>query len=83
MRTEEALMRQRSLDLMREPQRWHCYPFLPLVRHRTEEKHELGVLYDALGVSGIAGHSEADLLTEPREVFDRLEEVLQAGWQVD
>ena len=89
--------RQRSAALIAEPARWPCYPFLPLVRQRTSTDPELGVLYDAWGVSNRTGHSatvflqnllllpatEAELLAGPREVFDSLEELLDAGWRVD
>src|SRR5579871_392421 len=86
--------RLRSLALITKPARWPCYPFLPLVRHRTARDPELAVLYDAWGVSSRTGYSatvflqnvlllpatESELLSGPREVFDTLAELLDAGW---
>ncbi len=67
------------------------------VRHRTSANPELGVLYDAWGSSNRTGYSatvflqsllllpatEAELLEGPREVFDSLAELLDAGWRVN
>lgn len=89
--------RQRSAALIAEPARWPCYPFLPLVRHHISGDPDLGVLYDAWGISNRTGFSatvflqnllllpatETELLAGPREVFDSLEELLDAGWRVD
>jgi len=46
--------RERNLLLMACPALWSCWPMLPLVR-RSRGKEELGVLYDALCVSGTTG----------------------------
>lgn len=89
--------RQRSLALIATPRQWPWYPFLPLVRHRSGQNPDLGVLYDAWGIRQIPGYSatvflqnllrlpatEAALLAGPREVFDSLNELLDAGWRVD
>jgi hypothetical protein len=95
--TPERLSRQRSLALITRPGQWPWYPFLPLVRHRPGGADDLGVLYDARGVGNRTGYSatvflqnvlllpatEAELLTDPREVYDTLAELLDAGWRVD
>lgn len=97
MTKEDTRLRRRSLYFMEDPKRWPWYPFLPLVRRGSGEEPDLGVLYDALGASGIAGHratvflqnllllppSETELLAGPREVFDRFEDIVEAGWRVD
>jgi hypothetical protein len=82
---------------MATPALWPLWPFLPLVRQRAGREVELGVLFDARHACGLAGHSAtvfltnlldvprrlADLLALPREVFDRPEEVVEAGWRID
>ena len=77
---------------------WKQYPFLPLIRRAGEPSEmQLGVLYDARGVSGIYGFScavflvnifilpkrEAKLLNGPRLVYDTFDELADAGWVVD
>jgi len=88
--------RERSQALIAQPSRWPWYPLLPLVRHRPGREPDLGVLYDALGISNRTGYSttvfrhnllllpatEAELLAGPREVFDSLAELLDTGWRV-
>lgn len=99
MTSQEMQLRQRSLFFMADPSRWPQYPFLPLVRRQPhdDDDPDLGVLYDAWGMSSIAGHrvtvflgnllllpsSESELLSGPREVFDRFEDIVEAGWRVD
>jgi hypothetical protein len=57
--------RPRSAALIAAPARWPCYAFLPLVRHRVSAHPELGVLYDAWGVSNRTGYSATVFLCIP------------------
>jgi hypothetical protein len=89
--------RQRDLHFFTHPREWPLWPFLPLVRRRPGGEEELGLLFDALGARGVAGHSATvflgnlfflpptldDFLALPAEVFDAPEEVADAGWCVD
>jgi hypothetical protein len=70
---------------------------LALVRRRTGQEEEYGVLYDLKGVYGMLGFSATvwmcnifllpptleEFLALPREVFDTVEEIADAGWCVD
>src|SRR5438477_462896 len=75
----------RDLHYFADPSLWPHYPYLPLIRHTAgSSESELGVLYDAYGVSGTCGYrctvfltnvfrlpaTEAQLLAGPRQVFD-------------
>ena len=88
--------RQRHLLFMGTPSLWQLWPFLPLVR-RTKCPDEVGLMYDVFHVTGRAGYSaavflcnlfqtpdtEGEFLSLPREVYDRVEDVYDAGWRVD
>jgi hypothetical protein len=93
-----GLRRQRYLDIITDPRRWPTWPFLPLIRPLPGgEENQLGVLYDARGVSGLYGFSatvflanlfllpstEEKLLALPKCVYDRPEEIVDDGWRVD
>ncbi len=92
-----AARRQRDLTVMARPRLWATWPFLPLVRCREDGNKQLGVMYDARGVSGTYGFSatvlltnlftlprtEAKILALPKCVYDTPEEVLDDGWCVD
>ena len=88
----------RDMLYFRTPSLWPQYPYLPVVRRpygQTDE--ELGLLYDARGVSGKFGYSstvflvnmfeipstEAEFLDLPKHVHDTFEELAAAGWTVD
>ena len=88
----------RDLHYFAHPSLWQHYPFLPLIRQAADDlEPELGVLYDAYGVSGTCGYrctvflvnlyflpaTEAELLNGPRQVFDTFDELAEAGWAVD
>ena len=90
--------RQRHLAMMAAPASWPHYPFLPLRRDRAGmEGPDLGILYDAWGFGRTPGYSatvfvvgifelpptEEALFLAPREVFDTVDEVFDAGWRVD
>jgi hypothetical protein len=89
--------RQRDLTFFRDPKRWSCWPFLPVVRRLPTGEQQLGVLYDALGHAGVYGYSATvllvnlfllpptveELLALPRLVYDAPEEIAEAGWSVD
>lgn len=91
--------RLRDLIFFRHPKLWPLWPFLPVSRPGPEggDEKELGVLYDALGVSGTYGYSatvflanlfllprtEPELLALPRRVYDTPEEMAADGWIVD
>jgi hypothetical protein len=83
--------------MMARPQQWPRWPYLPVTREVGNGELELGVLYDAWGVSYRTGFSatvfranllllpptEGELLALPRDVYDTLDELLDAGWRVD
>ena len=88
----------RDLRFFQNPQLWPQYPWLPLTRQPIDsDKRELGVLYDARGISGIYGYSatvflanvcllpqtEAEFLALPKCVYDTFEELADDGWTVD
>jgi hypothetical protein len=88
----------RDFRFFADPSLWPHYPFLPLSRHAIgSDQTELGVLYDAHGVSGTTGHrctvflrnlfmlsdTEAALLASPRCVYDTFDELADDGWGVD
>jgi hypothetical protein len=83
---------------MAQPSLWPRRPFLPVTRRAVGSATcELGVLYDARGVSGTYGYSstvfrvnllalpliEAEFLALPKHVYDTLEELADEGWTVD
>jgi hypothetical protein len=92
-----ASLRLRNLYFMQNPQLWEVWPFLPLMRRRPGVEEEWGVLYDARTCSGKLGFSatvflqnlfllpstEAEILQLPRETFDTVEEVFDAGWTIE
>jgi hypothetical protein len=67
------------------------------MRRRPGAEEECGFLYDARGKSGTFGYSctvflenfilrpttEAGILNLPRETYETVEEVFEAGWTVD
>lgn len=83
------------LDMMRHADRWPAWPFLPL-KHRSRPcslntpLRETGFMFEAnddsgeaapkvyIGVMGITKPSEARF-----EMYDSLEAVVAAGWEVD
>ena len=87
----------RDLFYFTHPDRWDLWPVLPVVRRHPDGAMDYGVLYDFRGTSGRLGLScavllsnvfllpdtEEALLALPREVYDRPEELLGAGWTVD
>ncbi len=92
-----AARRRRDLVFVSRPRLWATWPFLPVVRRREDGSRQLGVMYDARGVSGTFGFSatvlltnlftmprtEAKILALPKCVYDTPEEVLDDGWSVD
>jgi hypothetical protein len=98
MKTTMLQCRQRNLAMMAAPACWPRYPFLPLRRDRAGvQEPDLGILYDAWGAGRTPGFSasvflvnilqvpptEEALFLLPREVFDTVDEVFDAGWRVD
>lgn len=88
----------RDLIFMSTPSLWSHHPYLPVIRRSAVGDHQqLGVLYDAVGVSGLYGFSatvflsnyfllpttEAELLALPMIVYDTLDELVDDGWVVD
>jgi hypothetical protein len=88
----------RDLFMFAHPELWPLYPFLPLRRDREAgQDFELGLLYDAVGVSGTYGYrctvfltnlldlpaTEPEILALPRLVYDRFDELADDGWRVD
>jgi hypothetical protein len=87
----------RDLFYFRTPERWPAWPYLPVIRRKTDGAMDLGVLYDFAHTSGRTGFrctvflpnvvfvpdTEEQLLALPREVFDTFDEVAAAGWAVD
>ena len=87
----------RPVLLPRRPTVWPAWPYLPVIRRKTDGAMDLGVLYDFAHTSGRTGYgcavflcnvvfvpdTEEELLAVPKEVFDTFEEVAAAGWAVD
>jgi hypothetical protein len=88
---------ERDLLYFRTPRLWTTWPFLPVVRRKSGDEVECGVLYDCWTVAGRPGYSatvfltniflmpatEEEFLTLPKEVLDSAEELAEAGWRVD
>jgi hypothetical protein len=89
--------RVRNLHFFANPKLWPAYPFLPVVKRPVDKPEEYGVLFDAMGIANLAGHSATVFMTNlfmmpeqlseflalPKEVFDTWEELADAGWCVD
>lgn len=87
----------RDLLFLATPKLWPTWPFLAVVRYRPDGDTDCGVLYDAYHVSDKTGYgctvfvtniflmptAEEELLALPKEVFDTVEELAEAGWVVD
>jgi hypothetical protein len=88
----------RDLTFMSTPSLWFLHPFLPVIRRGAVGGcQQLGVLYDAVGVSGRYGYTatvwltnlfllpknEAELFELPKIVYDTLDELVEDGWVVD
>jgi len=91
-------VRARDLMVMRDPQLWSKWPFLPVIRPPlAHAEPQLGVLYDARAVSGTYGYTatvflvnlyllpdtEAELFAAPKRVYDTIDELVADGWAVD
>ncbi len=86
----------RHLLVVATPALWPAWPFLPVIR-RTAGREELGLLFDAMGTSSKTGYSATvwfanlfllpptfeEFLALPKEVYDIVEELINAGWRVD
>src|ERR1017187_4797537 len=87
----------RDLTFLSTPSLWTLYPFLPVVRRSVRgDCQPLGVVYDAVGASGLYGYSatvfltnlftipktEVGLLALPRCVYDTFDELVNDGWVV-
>src|SRR4051812_34303656 len=93
---DDRACRVRSLALMAAPRLWPTYPFLPVRRAGGDGLLELGVLYEARGLTGRWGYSstvfranlfmlppsEDQFLHLPRYVYDTLDELLDDGWRI-
>ena len=88
----------RDLIFLSTPSLWTVHPYLPVIRRAARgDCQQLGVMYDAIGVSGLYGFSatvflanvftlpqtEADFLALPKCVYDTLDELVNDGWVVD
>src|SRR5262245_40620086 len=87
----------RDLLYFTTPSLWPTWPLLPVIRHLDGGGYECGLLFDALEVMGLTGHSATaffgnlfelpatldDFLALPKEVFDTPEDLAAAGWRVD
>jgi len=88
----------RDMHLFMNPGLWPQYLWLPVTRQPIDStERQLGVLYDARGLSGIYGYActvfltnlftlprlEARFLALPRCVYDTFEELAEDGWTVD
>jgi hypothetical protein len=95
--TPHLSRRERSLLFITQPRLWTLWPFLPLVKRPPGQHEVCGVLFDAMAECGLPGYSATVILTNvflmpedrtallalPKEVFDRPEEIVDAGWYVD
>jgi len=95
--TTDERVRRRNLLYLSHPLLWPVYPFLPLIRHRSDGETDYGLLYDLMGLYEIPGYGATvflanlllvpqklkDFLALPKEVFDTPEELYQAGWRID
>ena len=95
--TPADLARAASLAVMADPGCWPVYPFLPVVRDDPNGLTDFEVMFAAFRFAGWTGFSAtvfldglvdlpdtpAGLLALPRETFDTLAEVLDAGWRVE
>jgi hypothetical protein len=96
--TQPRPVRPLDLMVMRDPQLWSKWPFLPVIRpSRDGGEAQLGILYDARQVSGTYGFSatvflvnlfllpdtEAGLFAAPKRVYDTIDELVADGWTVD
>jgi hypothetical protein len=89
--------RQRHLLFMTQPSLWPVWPLLPLIRRKPGGDQDEGLLYDVFHKNGRGGYSatvwlcnlflrpelESQFLALPKEVYDRIEEVYEAGWRID
>jgi hypothetical protein len=88
----------RDLAFLSTPSLWPQHPFLPVIRRSAVgDCQQLGVLYDAVDVSGLYGYSatvfltnfftlpktEAEFLSPPKIAYDTLDELVDDGWVVD
>jgi hypothetical protein len=88
----------RDMIFLSTPSLWSLHPFLPVIRRSANGNcQQLGVVYDAVGASGVYGYSatgflinffcipssEADLLARPKIIYDTLDELVDDGWVVD
>ena len=86
----------RHLLYLTTPTLWPCWPFLPVVRRRSD-REDLGVVFDARTAVGLTGFSATvflanlfalpstltGMLALPREVYDSAEELFDRGWRID
>src|SRR6476646_641503 len=88
----------RDLVFLSTPSLWSLHPYLPVIRRSAAGNcQQLGVVYDALGVTGLCGFSatvflvnifampatEAELLASARIVYDTFDELMDDGWVID
>ena len=88
----------RDLIFLSTPSLWSLHPFLPVIRRAARSDcQQLGVVFDAVGASGLYGYSatvfltnffaiprtQAHLLALPKIVYDTLDELVNDGWVVD
>ena len=88
----------RDLIFLSTPSLWSLHPFLPVIRRGAAgDSQQLGVVYDAVGASGLYGYSatvflvnfffipktESELLAGPKIIYDTLDELVDDGWVVD
>ena len=87
----------RHLLFLTNPSLWPVYPFLPVVRNGKHPEQECGLMFDAKGLHGLFGYSSTvflvnlfalpralpEFLALPREVFDTMDELYEAGWRID
>jgi hypothetical protein len=88
----------RDVVFLSTPSAWPQYPYLPVIRRSARgDCQQLGIVYDAVGVSGLYGYSatvflanyftlpetEAEFLALPKIVYDTLDELFDDGWVID
>ena len=82
-----AEYKDRDLAMMKDPNCWPCWPFLPFTRDVPGKEREAGFIYDCDAkhtvFKGNIFDLPANIMTLPQEKFESFEELYEAGWRVN